>query len=59
MKTNNFLGRDWIDAELDFSKEEWETLINISLELKKMHALRQDQTQILSSEMNMLFRERK
>ena len=23
MKTNNFLGRDWIDAELDFSKEEW------------------------------------
>jgi len=35
MKTNNFLGRDWIDAELDFSKEEWGTLIDIGLELKK------------------------
>jgi len=47
MKTNNFLGRDWIDAELDFSKEEWETLIDVGLELKKLHALRQDQTHIL------------
>lgn len=34
MKTNNFLGRDWIDAELDYSKEEWETLIDLGLALK-------------------------
>jgi len=47
MRTNNFLGRDWIDAELDFSKEEWETLIDVALELKKLHALKQDQTHIL------------
>jgi len=25
MKTNKFLGRDWIDAELDYNREEWET----------------------------------
>ncbi len=34
MKTNRFLGRDWIDAELDYSKEEWETLIDVATELK-------------------------
>jgi len=47
MKTNNFRGRDWIDAEFDFSKEEWETLIDVALELKRKHALGEDQSGIL------------
>ncbi|RLD18671.1 MAG: ornithine carbamoyltransferase [Caldiserica bacterium] len=47
MKTNNFRGRDWIDAELDYSKEEWETLIDVALDLKRRHALGEDQTHIL------------
>jgi len=47
MRTNNFRGRDWIDAELDYSKEEWETLIEVALELKRRHAMGDDQTGIL------------
>ncbi len=47
MRTNKFLGRDWIDAELDFTKEEWETLIDVALELKRRHAMGEDQTHIL------------
>ena len=47
MKTNNFMGRDWIDAEIDYNKEEWETLIDVALELKRRHALRDDQSAIL------------
>jgi len=47
MKTNSFRGRDWIDAEIDFSKEEWETLIDVALELKRRHAMGEDQTHIL------------
>lgn len=47
MKTNNFLGRDWIDAELDYSKEEWETLIDLGLALKRHYALKIDQTHLL------------
>ena len=34
MRTNNFLGRDWIDAELDYTKEEWETLIDVAIDLE-------------------------
>lgn len=47
MKSNRFLGRDWIDAELDYSKEEWETLIDVGLELKRRHAMNEDQSHIL------------
>ena len=47
MKTNNFRGRDWLDAELDFSKEEWETLIDLALDLKRGFAMGQDQSHIL------------
>lgn len=47
MRSNRFLGRDWIDAEIDFTKEEWETLIDVAMELKKRHAMRQDQSKIL------------
>ncbi|MEW6556389.1 MAG: ornithine carbamoyltransferase [Elusimicrobiota bacterium] len=47
MRSNKFLGRDWIDAELDFTKEEWETLIDVGLELKRRHAMNEDQTHIL------------
>lgn len=35
MKTYSFRGRDYIDAELDYTKEEWETLIDVTLDLKK------------------------
>jgi len=47
MRTNNFRGRDWIDAELDFTKEEWETLIDVALELKRRHAMGEHQDHIL------------
>ena len=47
MKTNKFLGRDWIDAELDYTKEEWETLIDMALYLKRCHAMNDDQSNIL------------
>jgi N-acetylornithine carbamoyltransferase len=47
MKTNNFRGRDWIDAELDYTKEEWETLIDLALKLKQEYAMGKDQTHIL------------
>jgi len=47
MRTNRFLGRDWIDGELDFTKEDWETLIDVALDLKRGHAMRQDQSHIL------------
>ncbi|HOO78636.1 MAG TPA: ornithine carbamoyltransferase [bacterium] len=50
MNTNKFLGRDWIDAELDFSKEDWETLIDVALDLKRGFALRQDQSDMLKGQ---------
>jgi len=49
MRTNKFLGRDWIDAELDYTKEEWEILIDIALDLKKKYALNEDHTSILKN----------
>jgi len=47
MRSNSFLGRDWIDAELDYTREEWETLIDVALDLKRGHAMSEDQTPIL------------
>lgn len=47
MKTNNFRGRDWIDAELDYSKEEWNTLIDLSLRLKQEYSMGVDHSGIL------------
>ncbi len=47
MKTNNFRGRDWIDAELDYTKEEWETLIDLSLRLKQEFSMGVDHSNIL------------
>jgi N-acetylornithine carbamoyltransferase len=47
MKSNSFLGRDWIDAELDYTREEWDTLIDVALDLKRGHAMGEDQTAIL------------
>ena len=47
MKTNAFLGRDWIDAELDFSKAEYETFIDVALELKRRFALGEDTSHFL------------
>lgn len=47
MRTNSFMGRDWIDAEIDYTKEEWETLLDLALHLKRDFAMRRDQTGIL------------
>ncbi|MGM0442045.1 MAG: ornithine carbamoyltransferase [Elusimicrobiota bacterium] len=47
MKTNRFFGRDWIDATLDFSKEEWETMIDVGLELKRRYAMKEPMDDLL------------
>ncbi|MBC8527290.1 MAG: N-acetylornithine carbamoyltransferase [Candidatus Cloacimonetes bacterium] len=49
MRTNNFLGRNWIDAEYDFTKEEWETLIDVALYLKRKYALNEDHSYLLKN----------
>lgn len=49
MKTSNFLGRDWIEPEIDYTREEWETLMDIGFELKRRFAMGQDTTDILKS----------
>ena len=49
MQTNTFEGRDWIDAELDFTREEWETLIDVALELKRRYLMNEDHTHILKN----------
>jgi ornithine carbamoyltransferase len=35
MSTFNFYGRDFINAELDYTKEEWEAFVDVSIELKR------------------------
>jgi N-acetylornithine carbamoyltransferase len=47
MRTNNFCNRDWIDAELDYTKEEWESLVDVAWELKRRYALREDMSHVL------------
>lgn len=47
MKTNKFYGRDWIDAEYDYNKEEWETMIDVGLELKRQYAMNVDHSHLL------------
>ncbi len=47
MLTHSFRGRDWIDAELDYTKEEWETLIDVALELKRRFLMDEDHSHIL------------
>ena len=42
-----FFGKDWIDAELDFSREEWESILEIAAELKRKFALGEDTSHIL------------
>jgi len=49
MKTTSFRGKDYIDAEMDFNKEEWETLIDVGLRLKQGFAMGEDQTHILKN----------
>jgi len=49
MKTYGFRGRDYIDAELDYTKEEWETLIDVSLDLKKRFLMGEDHTHLLKN----------
>jgi len=47
MITAGFRGRDYIDAELDYTKEEWETLIDVSLELKRRFLMGEDHSHLL------------
>jgi N-acetylornithine carbamoyltransferase len=47
MRTEVFLGRDWIDAELDYSREEYETLIDVALELKRRFLMNEPHDHIL------------
>lgn len=49
MRIDDFKDRDWIDAEIDFTKKEWETLIDVALKLKKRLRLGEDQTYILKN----------
>lgn len=39
MRTNGFLGRDWLDPEFSYSKEEWETLLEVGFDLKRRFQL--------------------
>lgn len=47
MLTNGFRGRDWIDPEISYTKEEWEVLIDVALDLKRRLALGEPLTHIL------------
>jgi len=47
MRTNKFLGRDWLDPEFSYTKEEWETLMEVGFELKRRFQLGQDTSGIL------------
>ncbi len=48
MRTNKFYGRNWISPELNYSKEEWESLLRLAEELKTRFALNQDTSNILT-----------
>jgi len=47
VQTNVFRGRDYINAELDYTREEWETLIDVTLELKRRFLMNEDHSHIL------------
>lgn len=48
MITNGFRGRDWIDPEFSYSREEWETLIDVGLDLKRRYAMNEDHSHVLA-----------
>jgi len=47
MRTNKFLGRDWISPEIDYTKEEWESILRLAEELKTRYAINEDTSHIL------------
>ena len=47
MKTNGFLGRDWLDPEFSYTREEWQTLMDVGFELKRRFAPRHIQHALL------------
>jgi len=49
MHTNNWLGRDWLDPEISYSQEDWNTLLDVAFDLKRRFALNQDTTGILKN----------
>lgn len=49
MLTTAFRGRDYIDPEISYSKEEWETLIDVALDLKRRKLMGEDHTHLLKN----------
>lgn len=49
MQTIGFRGRDYIDPEFSYTKEEWETLLEVSAELKKRFLMGEDHSHILKN----------
>ena len=47
MRSNKFLGRDWLSPEIDYTKEEWESLLRLAEELKTRFAMNEDTSHIL------------
>ena len=47
MRSNKFYGRDWLSPEIDWTKEEWESLLKLAEDLKTKFALNEDTTHIL------------
>ena len=49
MRTSNWLGRSWLDPEISYSREDWNTLMDVGFELKRRFAMGEDMTHILKS----------
>lgn len=47
MRSNVWFGRDWLDPEISYSREDWETLLDVAFELKRWFSLRQDTSYLL------------
>ena len=47
MITSSFKGRDFIDPEFSYTKEEWETLIEVALDLKRRLVMGEDHSHLL------------
>ncbi len=50
MKNNNFKGRDWLKPEIDYSRQDWEKILDLAFMLKKRFAAEKDTTKILKAQ---------
>ncbi len=50
MRSNKFFGRDWLSPEIDYTKEEWESLIKLAIDLKTKYSLNEDTSHILKGQ---------